>query len=109
MKSTNKKLFEIDLENTDVSDIDTQELSEYLCCLALGITDKADLSYPDPNKPDSVNIEKIKDFDKLRNEVEKGLYHLKLCAENKHNHDYFRALIKVLNKIMDFDYKDADI
>lgn len=32
MESTNKKLFGIDLENTDVSDIDTQELSDYLCC-----------------------------------------------------------------------------
>ena len=109
MESTNKKLFGIDLENTDVSDIDTQELSGYLCCLALGITDKADLWYPDSNEPDGVNTEGMEKFDKLNEEVEKGLYYLKVCAENSYNYDYFRVLIRVLNKIMDFDYKNADI
>ena len=105
MESKNKKLFGIDLENTDVSDIDTQELSEYLCCLALGITDKADLC----DIPDSVGTEKMNDFDKLNEQVELGLYYLKACAENEYNNDYFRALIRVINKIMDFDYKNADI
>ena len=105
MESTNKKLFGIDLENTDVSDIDTQELSDYLCCLALGITDKADLL----DIPDSVGTEKMDNFDKLNEQVELGLYYLKACAENQYNKDYFRALIRVLNKIMDFDYKNADI
>ena len=109
MESTNKKLFGIDLENTDVSDIDTQELSEYLCCLALGITDKADLWYPDSNEPDGVNTEDMEKFDKLKEEVEKGLFYLKTCAENSYNYDYFRVLIRTLNKIMDFDYKNADI
>ena len=105
MESTNKKLFGIDIENTDISDIDTQELSEYLCCLALGITDKADLL----DIPDSVGAEKMDNFDKLNEQVELGLYYLKACAENEYNNDYFRALIRVLNKIMDFDYKNADI
>ena len=105
MESTNKKLFGIDLENTGVSDIDTQELSDYLCCLALGITDKADLL----DIPDSVGTEKMDNFDKLNEQVELGLYYLKACAENQYNKDYFRALIRVLNKIMDFDYKNADI
>lgn len=109
MESTNKKLFGIDLENTDVSDIDTQELSDYLCCLALGITDKADLWYPDSNEPDGVNTEDMEKFDKLKEEVEKGLFYLKTCAENSYNYDYFRVLIRTLNKIMDFDYKNADI
>ena len=109
MESTNKKLFGIDLENTDVSDIDTQELSDYLCCLALGITDKADLWYPDLNEPDGVNTEDMEKFDKLKEEVEKGLFYLKTCAENSYNYDYFRVLIRTLNKIMDFDYKNADI
>ena len=105
MENTNKKLFGIDLENTDVSDIDTQELSEYLCCLALGITDKADLL----DIVDSIGTEKMDNFDKLNEQVELGLYYLKACAENQYNKDYFRALIRVLNKIMDFDYKNADI
>jgi hypothetical protein len=48
-------------------------------------------------------------FDKLEEEVEKGLFYLKTCAENSYNYDYFRVLIRVLNKIMDFDYKNADI
>lgn len=109
MESTNKKLFGIDLENTDVSDIDIQELSEYLCCLALGITDKADLWYPDFKEPDGVNTEDMEKFDKLNDEVEKGLFYLKACAENEYNNDYFRVLIRVLNKIIDFDYKNADI
>lgn len=109
MESINKKLFGIDLENTDVSDIDTQELSEYLCCLALGITDKEDLWYPDSNEPDGVNTEDMEKFDKLKEEVEKGLFYLKTCAENSYNYDYFRVLIRTLNKIMDFDYKNADI
>lgn len=109
MESTNKKLFGINLENTGVSDIDTQELSEYLCCLALGITDKADLCYPDSNEPDGANTEDMEKFDKLKEEVEKGLYYLKACAENSYNNDYFRVLIRTLNKIMDFDYKNADI
>ena len=109
MENTNKKLFGINLENTDVSDIDAQELSEYFCCLALGITDKADLWYPDSNEPDGVNTEDMEKFDKLKEEVEKGLFYLKTCAENSYNYDYFRVLIRVLNKIMDFDYKNADI
>lgn len=108
-KTHNTKLFGIDTKNTDMYDIDTQELSEYLCCLALGITDKADLWYPDSNEPDGVNTEDMEKFDKLNKEVEKGLYYLKACAENEYNNDYFRVLIRVLNKIMDFDYKNADI
>ena len=108
-KIHNTKLFGIDTKNTDMYDIDTQELSEYLCCLALGITDKADLCYPDPNEPDGVNTEDMGKFDKLNKEVEKGLFYLKVCAENEYNNDYFRVLIRVLNKIMDFDYKNADI
>lgn len=106
MENTNKKLFGIDLENTDVSDVNIQKLSDYLCCLALGITDKADLCYPDPNEPDGVNTEDMGKFDKLNKEVEKGLFYLKVCAENEYNNDYFRVLIRVLNKIMDFDYNN---
>ena len=109
MKNTNTNLFSIDTKNTDMYDIDTQELSEYLCCLALGITDKADLWYPDSNEPDGVNTEDMEKFDKLEEEVEKGLFYLKTCAENSYNYDYFRVLIRTLNKIMDFDYKNADI
>ena len=105
MESTNKKLFGIDLENTDASDIDTQELSEYLCCLALGITDKADLL----DIPDSVGAEKMDNFDKLNEQVELGLFYLKAYAENPYSADHFRVLLRVLNKIMDFDYKNADI
>lgn len=109
MENTNANLFGINTKNTDMYDIDTQELSDYLCCLALGITDKADLCYPDPNEPDGVNTEDMGKFDKLNKEVEKGLFYLKVCAENEYNNDYFRVLIRVLNKIMDFDYKNADI
>ena len=106
MESTNKKLFGIDLENTDVSDIDIQELSDYLCCLALGITDKADLYYPDS---DGINAKDVDNYDELLEIVTDGLYYIEACAENQYNKDYFRALIRVLNKIMDFDYKNADI
>ena len=109
MENTNTNLFSIDTKNTDMYDIDTQDLSDYLCCLALGITDKEDLWYPDSNEPDGVNTEDMGKFDKLKEEVEKGLYYLKTCAENEYNNDYFRVLIRVLNKIMDFDYKNADI
>lgn len=109
MENTNTNLFNIGTKNTDMYDIDTQDLSDYLCCLALGITDKADLWYPDTNEPDGVNTEDMEKFDKLKEEVEKGLFYLKTCAENSYNYDYFRVLIRVLNKIMDFDYKNADI
>jgi len=109
MENTNANLFGINTKNTNMYDIDIQDLSEYLCCLALGITDKEDLWYPDSNEPDGVGTDKMDDFDKLNEQVELGLYYLKACAENQYNKDYFRALIRVLNKIMDFDYKNADI
>ena len=102
----NNKLFGIDTKNTDMYDIDIQELSEYLCCLALGISDKADLCYPDS---DGINADKADDFDKLSDIVADGLYYVKACSENQYNQDHFRVLIRVLNKIMDFDYKNADI
>jgi hypothetical protein len=109
VENTNKKLFGINPKNTDMYDIDTQKLSGYLCCLALGITDKADLWYPDSSEPDGVGTDMMDDFGKLNEEVEKGLYYIKTCAENSYNNDYFRVLIRTLNKIMDFDYKNADI
>ena len=92
------RIFGINTKNTDFSDIDIQELSDILCYLSLGIEDRADLILPDCADDD------VREFDTLSAEVRECLYYLKACAENKYNHDYFRVLLRVLAKIMDYDY-----
>lgn len=92
------RIFGINASNTDFSDIDIKELSDYLCCLALGIEDRADLILPDCADDD------MRKFDTLSDEVMESLYYLKACAENSYNADHFRVLLRVLAKTMDYDY-----
>ena len=45
------------------------------------------------------NMRPLEDKNKITAELENGLYHLRTCAENSYNCDYFRVFYSVLAKI----------